>query len=130
MRKMAKQLMAGNRFFPLDSITSDDMEQQLINALMKLVSKAGGGSLIKDMIQQVDTNGNPKVWTEAEVSRAIEFVNWQTENFGTSEAIIIIQSLLRKYNLRIEDFQTTISSQREVASKDDLPDTPGVHGLN
>lgn len=106
------------------------MEQQLINALMKLVSKAGGGSLIKDMIQQVDTNGNPKSWTQAEISHAIEFINWQTENFGTAEAIIIIQSLLRKYNLRMEDFQTEIASQTEVAKKDELPNAPGIHGLN
>ena len=105
------------------------MEQQLINALMKLISKAGGGSLIKDMIQQVDTNGNPKVWTDAEVKQAVGFINWQTENFGTAEAIIIIQTLLKKYNLRMHDFQTTMDSLNE-ARKDELPDAPGVHGLN
>jgi hypothetical protein len=80
------------------------MEQQLINALMKLISRAGGGSLIKDLIQQVDENGNPKAWTASEIEAAIQYVTWQTENFGTPEAEIIIETLIRKYNLQPERF--------------------------
>jgi hypothetical protein len=100
------------------------MEQQLINALMKLFSKAGGGSLIKDLIQQVDQNGNPKIWTPAEIASAIEYVNWQTENFGTAEAEIVIETLQKKYNLssKAERLDNNSSTQ-------DLPEVPGVHGL-
>jgi hypothetical protein len=107
------------------------MEQQLINALVKLIAKAGGASLMKDMIQQIDTNGNPKVWTAAEVEAAVRYVDIQTENFGTAEAIIMIQTLLKKYNLRMEDFQTTIETPPNNELKaNELPEAPGVHGLN
>jgi hypothetical protein len=98
------------------------MEQQLINAFMKLISKAGGGSLIKDLIQQVDENGNPKVWTPSELEKAVTYVYWQTENFGTAEATSIVESLLKKYNLRPENF-----SHEPVAVSSD--DNAGVQGL-
>ncbi|HEY0743503.1 MAG TPA: hypothetical protein VGD40_18675 [Chryseosolibacter sp.] len=100
------------------------MEQQLINALMKLLSKAGGGSLIKDLIQQVDQNGNPKSWTPSEVSAAIEFVTWQTENFGTAEATAIIETLKKKYNL-----SSGTSNAIQASAHENLPEAPGVHGL-
>jgi hypothetical protein len=101
------------------------MEQQLINALMKLFAKAGGGSLIKDLIQQVDQDGNPKVWTAAEVESAIDFINWQTENFSASEARAIIESLEKKYNLS----SGNVSRDRTSPSSESLPEVPGVHGL-
>jgi hypothetical protein len=80
------------------------MEQQLINAFMKLMSKAGAGSLIKDLIQQVDENGNPKTWTDSEINKALDYVSWQTENFGAPEAEVIIETLIRKYNLQPDRF--------------------------
>lgn len=104
-----------------------DMDQQLINALIKLFSKAGGGGLIRDMIRQVEENGNPKVWTEKEMEAAVRYLEQQTETFGASDAIIMVQSLLKKYNLRIEDFQTIAE---EPSENDALPQVPGVHGLS
>jgi hypothetical protein len=86
------------------------MEQQLINALMKLMSKGGSGLLIKDMIQQVDEDGNPKTWTPNEIRRAIDFVTWQVDNFGTSEATSIVETLLKKYNLNPEIFASSDSN--------------------
>ena len=100
------------------------MEQQLINALMKLFSKAGGGSVIKDLIQQVDQNGNPKIWTPAEVKAAIEFITWQTENFGSAEANAMIETLQKKYNL-----QSSALLEEDENNHADLPEAPGVHGL-
>lgn len=100
------------------------MEQQLINALIKLFSKAGGGSFIKDLIQQTDQNGNPKIWTAPEVAVAIELVTNQTENFGAAEASIIIDTLRKKYNL-----DSPASSNRDTPAREDLPAMPGVHGL-
>jgi hypothetical protein len=96
------------------------MEQQLINAFMKLLAKAGGGSLIKDLIQKVDENGNPKVWSPSELAKATDYVNWQIENFGTAEASAVIETLVRKYNLRPQDLLT---------ADEPMPDTPGVKGL-
>ena len=96
------------------------MEQQLINAFMKLISKAGGGSLIKDLIQQVDEDGNPKTWTASEIERATEYVQWQTENFGTAEATAMVEALLKKYNLNLEDFRD---------KEESLPEPTGVQGL-
>ena len=102
------------------------MEQQLINSLIKLFAKAGGGSLIKDLIQQVDQNGNPKVWTASEISSAIDFIHWQTENFGAAEARAMIESLQKKYNLTTD----TLARDRSTpSSTDTLPEVPGVHGL-
>jgi hypothetical protein len=94
------------------------MEQQLINALMKLFAKAGGGSIIKDLIQQVDENANPKIWTPAETEKAIAYINWQISNFGTAEASAMVENLMQKYNLRPADF--TIENE---------PESAGVQGL-
>jgi hypothetical protein len=96
------------------------MEQQLINLLMKLLSRAGGGSFIKDLIQEVDQDGNPKTWTPAELEKAIVHVTRQIENFGTPEASAIIETLTRKFNLRADDL---------IIADDSLPETPGVQGL-
>jgi hypothetical protein len=96
------------------------MEQQLINAFMKLLARAGGGSLIKDLIREVDENRNPKVWSPSEIEKAIEYLTVQTENFGTAEATVIIENLMQKYNLRAENFLTNHES---------LPETTGIQGL-
>jgi hypothetical protein len=102
------------------------MEQQLINALVKLFAKAGGGSLIKDLIQQVDQNRNPKSWTPAEISSAIDFIHWQTENFGTAEARAMIESMQKKFNLSSENSSRDRSTP---SASENLPEVPGVHGL-
>ena len=96
------------------------MEQQLINGLLKLISAAGGSSLVGDLISQTDENGDPRRWSVAELEKAIHYIEWQTENFGTPEATAIIEALLKKYNLRAEDFQ-----QHE----DYMPGTTKVAGL-
>lgn len=80
--------------------------------------------MIRDLIRQTDQNGNPKVWTSAELTAATDFVNWQTENFGSAEARAIIDTLQKKYNV--------FASPEQRDSKDiqeDLPEIPGVHGL-
>lgn len=102
------------------------MEQQLINALVKLFAKAGGGSLIKDLIQQVDQNRNPKIWTPAEIASAIDFIHGQTENFGSAEARTMIESLQKKFNLPSENLTR---DRATPSSPDALPEIPGVHGL-
>jgi hypothetical protein len=97
------------------------MEQQLINALMKLLAKAGGGFLVKELIQKVDTNGNPKQWTYSELTEAVTHVTKQIEHFGPDEVAKIIETLQRKY----PDASTTTTTDRET-----LHTTPGVKGLD
>jgi hypothetical protein len=96
------------------------LEQQLINAFMKLTAKVGAGDLIRQMIQQVDENGNPRVWSAVEIERAVHFINMHVENFGKAEAIGIVQTLMRKFDIRAEELQGDEHSQAE---------TPGVQGL-
>jgi hypothetical protein len=116
--------MKRNRIFTVPE--NDSMEQQLINALIKLFAKAGGGSFIKDLIQQVDQNGNPKVWTPEEIASAIDMIHWQTENFGSAEARVIIEALQKKFNLNSENAARDRSTP---STPDALPEVPGVHGL-
>lgn len=87
---------------------------------MKLLSKAGGGSLIKELIQQVDEDGNPKTWTASELQKASEFINWQIENFGSAEAVSIIETLIKKYNLDVDKFLS--HNQSNISA-------PGIQGL-
>ncbi len=96
------------------------LEQQLINAFMKLTARIGGGSLIRDMIHHVDENGNPKVWTAHEMENAIRFINLHIENFGKAEALGVIDTLMKKYEISQQD----LHSETEP-----MPDTPGIQGL-
>lgn len=67
------------------------MEQLLINQLITLISKAGGSSLIKDLIYETDEDGNAKNWTEDEIENAINYLQNINRYFGESDA--------REYNL-------------------------------
>ena len=67
------------------------MEQQRINALIGLLTKSGGESVIQDLIRAVDENDHPKVWTPAGIEKAVQYINWQSENFGTAEATAIMK---------------------------------------
>jgi hypothetical protein len=91
------------------------MEQQLINAFMKLVAKAGGGFLIRELIQHVDDNGNPKVWTPEEIRHAVDYVTLEIETFGEPEAMMVIGSLVRKYNLNPELLPQTVTETSSSA---------------
>jgi hypothetical protein len=96
------------------------MEQQFINVLIKLLRETGAGPLIRELTETVEENGDPKNWNAAELEKAFRYVNWQLENFGTAEASAIIETLLNKYNLHIENFQ-----KKEKA----LPESTGAPGL-
>jgi hypothetical protein len=95
-------------------------EQQLINAFMKLVAKVGAGELIRQMIQLIEQNGNPKVWTPQEIDSATHFINHQTENFGKAEAVMIVKTLMRKFDIHEHDLHS---------DSDALPDASGIQGL-
>ncbi len=95
------------------------LEQQLINAFMKLTAKVGAGAFVRDLIHQVDENGNPKVWSASEMEKAIHFINHHVENFGKGEAIEVVRTLVSKFEIGLRDLEPHES----------LPDTPGVQGL-
>lgn len=97
------------------------LEQQLINAFMKLTAKVGAGDLVRELVQAVDNDGNPKNWNPSEMAQAIDFINVQVERFGQTDAVNIIQTLMKKYN---------ISNQELTASTATFPEeTTGVQGL-
>jgi hypothetical protein len=96
------------------------LEQQLINAFMKLTAKAGAGHIVRELIQRTDENGNPKIWSASEMEHAIHFINMTVENFGKAEALEIIQSLIKKFDIAQKDL-----TGDEVIQ----PDTPSVQGL-
>ena len=75
------------------------MEQLLINQLITLISKAGGSSLIKDLIYETDQDGNAKNWTEDEIENAINYLQNINRYFGEGDARVIIENLSKEYNL-------------------------------
>jgi hypothetical protein len=83
------------------------MEQQLINMFMKFTSRIGAGEWIKNLIQEVDENGNPKAWTTSEIEKAISYLETATEAFGRQEAIDLIHTILRKYEIPISEIETS-----------------------
>jgi hypothetical protein len=80
------------------------MEQQLINELIRMIEKMGGKAVMKDLVAQVDTDGDPKHWTEEEIKKAVEYMRWQNSYFGTADVMAIIQLLIEKYNLPADIF--------------------------
>ena len=96
------------------------MEQQLINAFMKLTAKLGAGEWIKDLIREVDVNGNPKAWTPAEIEDATIFIQQLNDKFGKAEAIRIMKTLMRKFD---------IDSSELLQGNEDYSETHGVQGL-
>ena len=89
------------------------LEQQLINAFMKLTAKVGAGNLVRELIQAVDNNGNPKEWTPSEMEQAIAFINMQVERFGKAEADEVVNTLFRKFNLSVDDLKSTLIHDKE-----------------
>jgi hypothetical protein len=89
------------------------MEQELINELIRLIGKMGGKALMKELIEEVDTDGNPKVWTPEELGNALNFVQWQNNYFSRSDVMAIIEILLEKYNLRPEELTSLWKTDRQ-----------------
>jgi hypothetical protein len=99
------------------------LEQQLINAFMKFTAKAGAGELVREFIRAVDQNGNPKLWNSVEMEKAIEFLNAKVDNFGKEDALLVINTLMRKFEIRSEDVNARAAA---FSDKDGLT---GVQGL-
>lgn len=97
------------------------LEQQLINAFMKLTAKVGAGDIVRSIVQNTDENGNPKTWSSKEMDQAIAFIQAKTDAFGKDDALKVIRTLMKKYQI---DSQEIVPSHDEV-----VPDHPGIKGL-
>lgn len=69
-----------------------------------MIGKMGGKAVMKDLIEQVDTDGAPRHWTRDELKEAFEYVKWQNSYFGTADAMAIIQVLMESYKIPAEAF--------------------------
>jgi hypothetical protein len=96
------------------------MEQQLLNAFMKLSAKMGAGTWIKDLIKDVDLNGNPKAWTPAEIEKATRFLQELNDRFGKNEALHVIRTLMHKFQ---------IDSAELADANEDYSESHGIQGL-
>lgn len=79
------------------------MEQQLINQLIALLCKAGGSSLIKDLLRETDQDGDSRHWTVEEIENAINYLTWINKNFSSADAAIIAGNLRREYNISLQE---------------------------
>lgn len=77
------------------------MEQQLINQLISLLCKGGSSSLIKDLLRETDQDGDERNWTVEEIENAINYLTWINKNFSASDALVIVNNLVKEYNLNV-----------------------------
>jgi hypothetical protein len=75
------------------------MEQQLINQLITLLCKGGSSSLIRDLLRETDQDGDTRNWTVEEIENANNYLTWINKSFGASDAIVIINNLVKEYNI-------------------------------
>lgn len=75
------------------------VEQQLINELIRMIDKMGGKLVMKDLIEQVNTDGDPKSWTPGELESALDYVRWQNSYMSRTDALAIIEILKEKYRI-------------------------------
>ncbi|HYG19908.1 MAG TPA: hypothetical protein VD816_13315 [Ohtaekwangia sp.] len=78
------------------------MEQQLINQLVCLIRKSGGGSFIEQVLPGVD-NILTHQWNAEEISSAVERLKFINDLFGKSDATVVISNLLQLYHINMED---------------------------
>lgn len=81
------------------------MEQQLINQLITLLCKGGSSSLIKDLLRETDQDGDMRNWTVEEIESANNYLNWINKNFDASDAMVIINNLLKEYNINVSQLK-------------------------
>lgn len=77
------------------------MEQQMINQLITLVSKAGGRHLIKDLIRETDQDGDNRNWTVEEIENATNYLHWINKNFSSADAMNIVSNLSADYKIKL-----------------------------
>jgi hypothetical protein len=83
------------------------MEQLLINQLITLVCKGGGSSLIKDLLRETDQDGDTRHWTVEEIENANNYLNWINKNFSASDAMVVINNLIKEYNINPAEFKVS-----------------------
>jgi hypothetical protein len=81
------------------------MEQQLINQLITLLCKGGSNSLIKDLLRETDQDGDVRHWTVEEMENASNYLTWISKNFNASDAMVIINNLVKEYNIDLNQIR-------------------------
>ena len=82
--------------------------EQLVNELLKLISKSGGASMITELIHRINEDQNAAVWQPAEVEKATEYIRDLNTYFSRVDAVEIIENLIEKFNIKIEDIREVI----------------------
>ena len=80
-----------------------DMEQQLIGQLVCLIRKSGGGSFIEPVLSGDDDDVLDRVWTDQEISAAVDHLKFINGLFGKSDATVVISNLLQLYHIDMKD---------------------------
>jgi hypothetical protein len=88
------------------------MEHELINELIRLLCKAGAEAFVGNLQKEVDQDLQPERWKPNEVQEAVKYLKYINDYFGRDEAMAIITSLLARYNLSLNDFQSSEDSQK------------------
>ena len=83
------------------------MEQALINELIRLLCKGGCETFVGNFQKEIGEDGQPLAWTPAETGEAIHYIKYINEYFGRDEAVIIITSLIARFNINVHELPIT-----------------------
>ena len=83
------------------------MEQILIHELIRLLCKSGCEALIGNFQREINEDGNPAAWIPSETNEAIHHIKYLNEYFGKDEAVVIITSLIARYNINVQELPIT-----------------------
>ena len=81
----------------------NDMEQALINELIKLLCKGGGETFVGNFQKDINADNVYEKWTPEELGEAVKYIQYINEYFGRDEAVAIITALIAKYNISVSD---------------------------
>jgi|SRR5687767_2851547 hypothetical protein len=79
--------------------------EQLVNELLKLISKSGGASMITELIHRITEDDHATAWQQEEVEKATAYVRDLNTYFSRVDAVEIIENLIEKFHIRLEDIR-------------------------
>jgi hypothetical protein len=80
-----------------------NMEQALINQLIKLLCKSGCESFVGNFQRDLNEKGIFEEWSTQEIEEAVNYITYINECFGRNEAVAIITNLAARYNIDTND---------------------------
>src|SRR5687768_5411133 len=79
--------------------------EQLVNELVKLIAKSGGASMITELIQRVNEDGQATVWQPAEIEKATTYIQDLNTYFSRVDAVEIIENLIEQFHIKPDDIR-------------------------